>query len=322
METTPTVYILHGDDEVGIAQYIGSMREKLGDPATADMNTTRMEGALDFGALKNAVSAAPFLASRRLVIITGMLRSIKGKQNREKFLKLLEGIHPSTALVVTEAEKLKGNHWLLVWARGQGEKVYEKPLVLPQGQALVRWVRNYARKQGGEISQEAAGNLVNMIGEDNRSAAQELDKLLAYAGYSRVVDVDDVELLVSPVEEGNVFAMVDAIGNRQPRQALRMLHLLLDESDALSLYGMIVRQFRLLLLYKELQQENIGTVEIARSLSTPEFVVRKLARQANNFSLPALESIYLRLVDIDERMKTGKVSPDVALDTLVAGLTA
>jgi DNA polymerase-3 subunit delta len=322
MGTTPTVYILHGDDEFGITQFIAAMREKLGDPATADMNTTRLEGPVDMGALKNAVSAAPFLAPRRLVILTGALRFARGKEDRQRLQDLLESIHPATALVLVEKEPLKENHWLLAWARGRGEHIFERALPLPKGGALVRWVRDYARVQGGEISQEAAYHLVQMIGDDNRAAAQEVEKLLAYAGFRRAVDVDDVELLVAPVEEGDVFAMVDAIGGRQPRQALTMLHRLLSEREPLSLFGMVVRQFRLLLLYKELHLENTAPAEIARSLKIHEFVVRKLAGQAKNFSLKALEDIYLRLVEIDERIKTGKISPEAALDTLVAGLTA
>jgi hypothetical protein len=44
MSTTPIVYILHCDDELGKASFVQTMREKMGDPTTADMNTTRLEG--------------------------------------------------------------------------------------------------------------------------------------------------------------------------------------------------------------------------------------------------------------------------------------
>jgi len=39
------------------------------------------------------------------------------------------------------------------------------------------------------------------------------------------------------------------------------------------------------------------------------------------FTLPALESIYHHLLEIDEGIKTGKIPADLALDTLVAALT-
>lgn len=42
--STPTIYLLHGDDEFGMAEFVQDMQEKMGDPTTAGMNTTRLEG--------------------------------------------------------------------------------------------------------------------------------------------------------------------------------------------------------------------------------------------------------------------------------------
>jgi DNA polymerase III delta subunit len=41
--------------------------------------------------------------------------------------------------------------------------------------------------------------------------------------------------------------MVDAIGSGGTQEALRMLHSLLDEQDSARMFGMIIRQFSLLL---------------------------------------------------------------------------
>ena len=66
--TRPSVYLLHGDDEFALTQEITKMREHLGDPTTADMNTTYLDGrSLDLDELTRSVRAMPFLAERRLV---------------------------------------------------------------------------------------------------------------------------------------------------------------------------------------------------------------------------------------------------------------
>jgi len=44
MADAPVVYILHGDDEYAIAQFLASIEEKMGDPASAQMNITRIDG--------------------------------------------------------------------------------------------------------------------------------------------------------------------------------------------------------------------------------------------------------------------------------------
>jgi hypothetical protein len=50
-------------------------------------------------------------------------------------------------------------------------------------------------------------------------------------------------------------------------------------------------------------------------------VAEKTTQQAGRFSIEALEGIYHRLLNIDEGVKTGQVTLDLALDTLVVELT-
>jgi DNA polymerase III delta subunit len=50
------------------------------------------------------------------------------------------------------------------------------------------------------------------------------------------------------------------------------------------------------------------------------FVARKLHAQSANFTLAQLERIYRYLLDLDLAIKTGDMTPEAALDLLVAGL--
>jgi DNA polymerase-3 subunit delta len=115
--------------------------------------------------------------------------------------------------------------------------------------------------------------------------------------------------------------MVDAIGGRQGKLAVKLLHQQLSERDPLSLLGMITRQFRLLLQAKEMLTDNATSNEIAQTLKVHEFVARKLTNQCRNFDLHLLEAIYRKLAEVDENIKTGKIEAETALDTLVVGLT-
>lgn len=322
MGTPPTVYLLHGDDEHGIAQFIqNKLLARLGEESNAQMNTTRLEGGrFTFGELENAVRASPFLAARRVVILQNPLVHLKRKEEQRKFTALLEQIPPTTALVIAETRLLKGSHWLLKWARSREGMVMVRAVQLPKGAALAAWIRARAKEQGGKFTPEAAAYLATLVADDTRRAANEVDKLLAYVNFSRAVEVDDVAALTPAADQGDVFKMVDAIGNRNGKVALEMLHQLLAEREPLSLFGMIVRQFRLLLLTKEMQAANTPPQQMAAALKTRDFVVRKLLGQARNFDLATLEAIYERLAEIDEEIKTGKVEAEIALDTLIAGL--
>ena len=101
-ETAPVVYLLHGEDEFAIAQFVSEMEARLGDPATAAMNITRLDGrSYNPDELLTVASAMPFLAARRLVVLTNPLARLNSPSARQKFIKKLEAIPPSTAKTPT-----------------------------------------------------------------------------------------------------------------------------------------------------------------------------------------------------------------------------
>jgi len=330
MSDRPVVYILHGDDEFAIHETITSLEAKVGDAATADMNTTRLDGSsFSVDSMVTATHAMPFLADRRLVILTDPLGGMKSPQVRDRFKAALESIPSSTALViqisrplVSERDKRKGvRHWLQTWGAGQGDRVLIRELILKHGDQMALWIQKKAAELGGEFTLQAAHLLAGYVMDDPRLAAQEVGKILAYANYDRPVEVDDVELLTPFAGEGDVFKMVDALGNRNSQLALRMLHRLLEVDEPLRLFGMIVRQFRMLLLTREMVDSGFGEAVIAKKLKTYPFIARKLVSQVRNFSTEVLDDIYHQLLGVDEAIKTGKMDGDAALDVLITTLT-
>jgi DNA polymerase-3 subunit delta len=128
MATAPTVYILHGDDELAITRFIAEMEGKLGDPGTVALNTTRMDGnTYSLNELIRVTAAMPFLAKRRLVVLENFLGQLKGKPEQEAFKSAMENVPPSTALVLVERKPLvdekerrkNKEHWLEKWAGRQ-----------------------------------------------------------------------------------------------------------------------------------------------------------------------------------------------------------
>ncbi|GJQ52867.1 MAG: hypothetical protein HKUEN02_17140 [Anaerolineaceae bacterium] len=51
------------------------------------------------------------------------------------------------------------------------------------------------------------------------------------------------------------------------------------------------------------------------------FVAEKTTQQATRFSIESLESIYRKLLRIDEGVKTSQLTLELAMDTLVVELT-
>jgi DNA polymerase III subunit delta len=100
-----------------------------------------------------------------------------------------------------------------------------------------------------------------------------------------------------------------------------VLHRLLSETDAGSIYGMVVRQFRLLLLTWEILDQGGKQADVARELKLHPYPSGKLIDQVRNFSIQDLEAIYRRLLDIDIAVKKGEIDTVLALDMFIAGTT-
>jgi DNA polymerase-3 subunit delta len=331
-EPTPVVYFVHGEDEYAIAQVLTEMEKRLGEAATVEMNTTRLDGAaFNPEQLVSVTSTMPFLAKRRLVILTDALARITGEAAQKKFQAQLEKIPASTALFIVEnrqliSEKERRNgkkHWLESWAEGQGERAWVKYYPPPKGAELTGRIQEMAKKTGGQISAEGASLLSTLVDSDPRLAFQEIQKLMAYVNYSRTVEADDVQMLTADVGQGDVFVLVDALGNRDGRKALGMLQRLLEYQDYYSIFGMVVRQFRHLILAREILDEGGGKDEVVRGLklfSNP-WLAERLITQARRFMAHDLARIYRRLLEVDQAVKSSQMTGDLALETLVASLT-
>jgi len=319
-EKTIRVLYIYGNDEFAISRRLQKVQQRVDKEG---MNTSRLEARLvGMDELNLAVNAMPFLADRRLVLLekpTARYPKVKG---RKDFLTFLESVPPSTVFVLYEVidEKKAAKHWLVKWADSAKEIARAERFMLPKAWKTGEWtarIQQETRQQGGEIENRAAARLAEMTGQNTRQAAQEITKLLTYVNFARPITLADVELVSVSTAQGDIFALVDALGGNRGKEAQAMLHQLLDEQDAFSIFGMVVRQFRLLLLAREVIEKN-GNVQA--ELKVHSFVAQKLATQARQFNLPTLEAIYRQLLVIDEQAKTGQATLDLSLDMFVMQL--
>lgn len=320
-------YIFHGPDELSRSEALANLKAQMGDPSLADLNTTVLDGGtMTLGELQQVCDALPFMSDRRLVIVHNHLRQLLrggGKRESEGIEALtdyLPTMPGSARLIFVEDETLPKSHPILKLAE-KHEAGHISTFDGPGRGELAGWIAKRVEAKGATIERAAADALAMAVGDDLRLMDSEIEKLTVYAGIERPITTADVELLVPYAGTANVFAMVDAIGRRDGRTALRLLHKLLDENAApLYLLSMIVRQFRILIQVKELSAKGLATSTIAKQAKLHPFVAEKAQRQAMNFSMGQLEAIYARLLETDLAIKTGQMGDVLALDTLVAAL--
>lgn len=329
-EKKPVIYLFHGDDELAITEAIGTLKARLGDPSIVDMNLTMLDGRyFSIEDFETASKSMPFVADRRLIIVSHPLAYLSHEPNRNKFLALMEQIPEQNAVVLveyrpllSERDKRQGKtHWLQAWGKTMGAKVFIKEFIVLKGSQLTGWIMERARQAGGQFDPRAAMLLASLVGDDVRLADQEITKLLTYVNFERAVSEQDVDQLTPLLEERNIFELVDALGNRDKKTAVGVFHQLLADQDQMRIFSMIVRQFRLLLLTREILDHNGMEADIANRLKLHPFVARKISAQARHFSQNQLDTIYHLLLEIDSQTKTGIMDVDLNIDLLIAEIT-
>lgn len=316
-------YIFHGDDAHSQKETLARLVKKLGDAAMLDLNTTRFTGVMPFVALRQACDALPFLAPVRIVVVNDLFAAKLGKEFRSELLAYLPQLPDSTRLIFLEAQTLRENDKFLQLAR-ESKNGYEKAFIRLQGGEVERWIVKRTEAKNGQISRQAAHLLAENVGNDLDILDNELEKLVAYKGFSTAATIEsaDVAKLSPYVAEASIFDLVDALGNRNSKRASLLLQQKLHEgADPFYLFTMFVRQFRLLIQVKELADAGYRAPGIAREIKQHSYVVGKLYQQARGFSLQELEQIYRHLLDIDIAVKTGQADMLTSLELLVANLT-
>lgn len=344
-------YILHGEDELARSDLVAEFKNKIGDETTRDLNVTVLDGRkVTLSELRHAADAIPFLADKRLVIVEGLLTRLASRRGQtgdeaeptgsakeflQGLLDYLPQVPESTRLVFVEPRPLPASNPVLKLAL-QTDKRTVKELPLPSKASMVSWVQKRARLHGGEFTSQAATALVTAVGYDPRPSDrdrtpeqgvklrqldQEIRKLLTYVNWARPVKPEDVHLMVADAQQGDLFGMIDAIAEGDSKKAIVELHRLIDRGKSpLELFGMIVRQFRLMIQIKELTEQGLSSAAIAERLSLHPFVAEKTGRQTQAFSMEQLERVYHHLLEMDVGIKTGQIEDVAALDLLVARL--
>ncbi len=309
------LYVFYGPDDFIAAEAIAAIRQQL--PADAlPFNSTTLDGKrLKLDELARACEAMPFLADRRVVVVTNALKHLKAGKPREEVRDYLPNVPAVCDLIFWEQGDLDKRNVVFTYLKKHGTVQECVPL---QGAELHRWLADRAKHAHVKLPRTAAAHLIELSGNDSRTLVNELHKLAAYVGTGGTVTPDVIDLLIADRSESNLFAFIDSLASRQPAAALAGLRGLLDDGQAPAyIVFMLMRQVRILLGVAALQAERLRPDEIASQLRQKPFVVRKALEQLRSFRIEELEALHDRLLATDHAIKTGRQQADVALEMLV-----
>lgn len=334
------VHLLAGTDEVSIDDAVRDLVASASlPPDMAEANTARFDGVtFSVEAFRFACEAMPFLANGRVVTCRGVLAALGAREARsaaraggrgrgkaasppaasppqspdEALAAYLAQIPPTTMVIFVEAELPPQTSALGAAFGARGISVRSFPV--PEGDAMVRWLRERARiaagpdaPASGAMTIDAARALESHVLGDVRLANAEVRKLVTYAGPGRAVEARDVELL-SPqaATTAKVWELTQAILDGQRERAAVRLVQLIDGSDyrpeqvIASVRSAVAQHLNVLAA----AMAGDDDASIGRQLRMQPFAVKMTRERASRLGDRALAYMHRRVLEADLAVKT------------------
>ena len=266
-------------------------------------------GEIDFGRLLESVSSLPFLANRRMIILSDPSAN---KSINDNIDKLIEAVSDTTDLIIVERKFDKRS----VSYKTLKKKADMREFAELDERSLPAWLVAQAKERGGEIKVADANYLVQRVGLSQMGISNELDKLLIH---DPKVTRDSINLLTEPLPQSSVFDLLDAAFSGNTRKAMELyLDQRKQQVEPQAIMGMLAWQMHILAVVKA--NEKLGPEGIASATKISPYVVRKTMYLTSSKSLRDIKDLVKRVLDLDIRLKSEAIDADDALQHLLLTL--
>ncbi len=308
------IIFLYGEDSYRAKQKLNDIIEGYKNVHKSGLNLVWFDAKeKSFDDLSASFKMNSMFNEKKLFVMKNVFSNAKFQEDFAKEIKKIK--ESEDIFVVYENEKIDARNKLFKTLLKEAKS--QEFALLSLAQARV-WLKKEFAKYGAKIEPSAEDALLTFVGNNLWHLAEEAKKLSHFKN-GAVIKRQDVELMVRPKIETDIFKTIDALAARNKKQALDFLYKHLEKGDnPLYVLSMIGYQFRNLLLVKELMQKKMPLPAIAKKSGLHPFVVRKSCALCSQFSQDELKKIYQKIYLADCNIKTGKSAPEAALEMLIA----
>ncbi len=320
------VYVCYGTEPYLMQEFITYLTNQWIEPADRDFAVSKFDLAETNVELAiEDAETPPFVGSRKLIIakdavfFTGAKDTGKIEHRLDRLVDYLKSPTDFAVIVFTvSAEKLDERKKLV---KSVIERKGNIPFQAMTGDDLTHWVRRQADKMKVSFEGGADQILIQNCNGNLQAIANELGKLSLYAGAGQLVTRDAVEQLVARSTEQNVFLMIEELIKLRLDKALEIYYeLLKHKEEPIKIHALMARQFRNMLLIKQLSNQGVSQQQMASQLSLHPYAVKLTAEQARRYETEKLRLAVARLAEADYQMKTGQIDKVLALELFMLRL--
>jgi len=178
---------------------------------------------------------------------------------------------------------------------------------------LNKYILNYLSKNNLSIQEQALDYIIDATHDNMTQIVNELNKISAYCVDDKVVTMDIVTNLVANSDEYAIYMLTNAIDNKNYTNYQKILNEMLKSQSQSEIFSYMGKYFKRM-QYISLNKNDEA---LAKILNIKPYAI-KIARQsiAKN-GIKFYINLYEKYVDLDYKIKSGKISPVNALYELI-----
>jgi len=275
---TKSIYLIGGDDEFSIKEAAAKLATKLAPAAGGEFATeiieadtgnqdaalraiARVTEALFSGGLFGDGEKLVWLKSTELLAdnVTTRTETIKDAL-ADLADRLKAGLPDGTRLLISAIGLDRRRSAYKTIDKLAETQLFEAPETdKQQGQEeIAAFLRDRLRAEGKHMTAQAADTFGALVAPSFRELANELEKLAIYVGARPEITEADVRAICSPSRQAIIWELTDTLGARRLPQAIASLeHLLAQGDQPIGIVMMLVGQFRLMLLARDLSDRKL-----------------------------------------------------------------
>ncbi len=327
---TYPVYLLYGPEDYLIEEEIQRLLNQTLSRKERGFNLHLFNGEEHSGQeIVQAAQTLPMFSQNRFVLVREADR-----MDEEKVDMLMEYIRKPSASTCLVLQGQTPGHWKK--CRKEIEKVGEvTEYGRLKGQGLISWIKGRIAEKGKTLSHEAAGYLVEVVGDHLYDLDNALEKAFLTVGAKGKIELTDVEEITTEVKISTVFDLTDAIGHQNLEKALGILEKALESKAVVFrkeeegskfadpipfLLSMMAKQYWSMLVIKEMSSRGQDAGELAKELRPSPWNIKKLMDQGKIFSETSLREGILKCHQTDLAVKRSGGPKNLLIEKLVIDL--
>ena len=159
--------------------------------------------------------------------------------------------------------------------------------------------------------------LKDYVDNNYNRALNEVEKLKLYKQDDKVINRDDIKLVVSKSFDGNIFSLIDAVNKKDKVKVFSIFYELVNNDDEIKIISILANNYRLIYKIKVLCKDMLDD-DVIKRLKIHPYRFKLLKEQGYNYTEDDVLNYLKELSELDIKIKSGAIDKRLGMELFLS----